>query len=423
MKNGRNYPLLLAGQFLGAFGDNFLLAGILAPLTFMKNAAEITEQQVNQTNTTFSMVFFIPFILLAPLAGFLNDRMPKTSWLLGGNLIKILGTLIGLAGILAVPGDYHGALFWQVIGYTVVGIGACFYSPAKYGILPEIVPAAKLVKANGMVEMLTLVAILGGLGGGAWLYDETQSLLVCYGAALALYALATILNGAMSRTSCNTAARLGDSVQVFFRHLRDLMTHRRIGRILLGCALFWLAGAFMRTNLHAWGISIFESAGMSPEEISNKKLALLKVGLVLGIVSGSVLAGRLHRIGDLSKQWLYALGLAFGIALLGWLPGSVGFLVIVLALVVAGVMAGLLIVPLNASLQHETDQKALGKTIAVQNVVDYAGMLIGAALLGVMTKFNWTAHQCFLGLAVVVVLMTVGMKLSAKPGDRVPATT
>lgn len=421
MKNGRNYPLLLTGQFLGAFGDNFLLAGILAPLTFMKNAAQITEQQVNQTNTTFSMVFFIPFILLAPLAGFLNDRMPKTSWLLGGNLVKILGTLIGFVGILAVPGDYHGALFWQVIGYTVVGIGACVYSPAKYGILPEIVPAEKLVKANGMVEMLTLVAILGGLGGGAWLYDETQSLKVCYGAALALYALATVLNGAMTRTACNTTARLGDSVQVFFRHLGGLMTHRRIGRILLGCALFWLAGAFMRTNLHAWGISIFEGAGMSPEEITNKKLALLKVGLVLGIVSGSVLAGRLHRIGDLSKQWLYALGLAFGIVLLGWLPGSVGFLVIVPALVLAGVMAGLLIVPLNASLQHETDQTALGKTIAVQNVVDYAGMLIGAVLLGVMTKFDWTAHQCFLGLAVVVVLMTLGMKLSAKPGDRVPA--
>ena len=57
----------------------------------------------------------------------------------------------------------------------------------------------------------------------------------------------------------------------------------------------------------------------------------------------------------------------------------------------------------------------------MQNVVDYGGMLVGAGLLGVMTKFNWTAHQCFLGLAVVVVLMTVGMKLSAKPGDRVPA--
>jgi LPLT family lysophospholipid transporter-like MFS transporter len=187
--------------------------------------------------------------------------------------------------------------------------------------------------------------------------------------------------------------------------------------------LFWLAGAFMRTNLHAWGISIFEGAGMTVEEITNKKLALLKVGLVLGIVSGSLLAGRLLRIGDLTKQWIFALGLALGILLLGLLPGSAGFLVIVPALVLAGVMAGLLIVPLNASLQHETDQKALGKTIAVQNVVDYAGMLIGAGLLSVMTGFEWTAHQCFLGLALVVVLMTVGMKLSAKPAAEVPTRT
>ena len=423
MKNGRNYPLLLAGQFLGAFGDNFLLAGILAPLTLLKNAGTITEQQVNGTNTTFSIVFFVPFILFAPLAGFLNDRMPKTSWLLGGNLVKILGTLIGFAGILAYSSNHDATMLWQVFGYTVVGIGACLYSPAKYGVLPEIVPAEKLVKANGMVEMLTLVAILGGLGGGAWLYDETQSLTFCYGGSLALYTLATIFNGAMSRTDCNAAARLGDSVQVFFRHLGCLMTHRRIGRILLGCALFWLAGAFLRTNLHAWGISIFEGAGLGPEEITNKRLALLKVGLVLGIVTGSVLAGRLHRVGDLSKQWRYALGLAGGVLLLGALSGSAGFTIIVPALVLAGVMAGLLIVPLNAALQNETDHGALGKTIAVQNVVDYGGMLVGAGLLGVMTKFNWTAHQSFLGLAVVIVVLTMGMKFSSRPNPRTATGT
>ncbi len=199
-----------------------------------------------------------------------------------------------------------------------------------------------------------------------------------------------------------------------FKFVGSLVVHRRIGRVLLGCGLFWMAGAFMRTNLHAWGISIFEGAGMAADKITNERLALLKVGLVLGIVSGSVLAGRLHAIGDLSKQWLYALGLAVGIALLGLLPGSAGFWIIVPALALAGIMAGLLIVPFNAALQHETDQTALGKTIAVQNVVDYAGMLIGAGLLGVMTKFGWSAHQAFLGLAVVVVLLTLGMKLSTK---------
>lgn len=412
MKSPRNYPLLLSGQFLGAFGDNFLLAGILAPLTFLKNAGTITEQQVNGTNTLFSIVFFVPFILLAPLAGFLNDRMPKTTWLLGGNLVKLLGVIVGFVGIQLHSASHDAAMLWQAIGYTIVGVGACLYSPAKYGVLPEVLPAEKLVKANGTVEMLTLVAILGGLAGGAVLYDNFRSLTVCYGASAACYVLATILNGCMERTPSNAAARIGDSVQSFFRHLGALVTHRRIGRILLGCGLFWMAGAFMRTNLHAWGISIFEGAGMAADQITNERLAMLKIGLVLGIVSGSLLAGRLHAIGELSKQWLYALGLAVGCALLGLLHGGAGFWVIVPALALAGIMAGLLVVPLNAALQHETDPAALGKTIAVQNVVDYAGMLVGAGLLGVMTKFGWTAHQAFLGLAVVVVILTLGMKLT-----------
>lgn len=99
MKPNRNYLLLLAGQFLGAFGDNFILATILGPLTYQQTSGQITEQYVNQQNFLFSVVFFVPFILLAPLAGFLNDRMPKTAWLFGGNLLKMLGTAVGLLAV------------------------------------------------------------------------------------------------------------------------------------------------------------------------------------------------------------------------------------------------------------------------------------------------------------------------------------
>src|SRR5215218_5774620 len=156
MNSKRNYPLLLSGQFLGAFGDNFLLAAILGPLTFQLLSGQITEQQVNSQNVLFSAVFFFPFILLAPLAGFLNDRFPKTRGLLWGNLLKLAGTGIGFAG-LWLNGDLGSAgHWWQVVGYTVVGLGACVYSPAKYGVLPEILPPERLVKANGTVEMLTL---------------------------------------------------------------------------------------------------------------------------------------------------------------------------------------------------------------------------------------------------------------------------
>ena len=193
MKN-RNYPLLLSGQFLGAFGDNFLLAAILGPLTFQLLSGSITEQQVNTQNALFSAVFFVPFILLAPLAGFLNDRLPKTSGLLSGNLLKLFGAAVGLLGVWLNAGDFHSSHLWQVTGYALVGLGACVYSPAKYGVLPEILPAGRLVKANGTVEMLTLIAILGGLWGGAALYDHTRTLTACYAVSIGLYAAALILN-------------------------------------------------------------------------------------------------------------------------------------------------------------------------------------------------------------------------------------
>ena len=159
----RNYPLLLVGQFLGAFGDNFLLAAILGPLTYASKTGRITETVVNSENAVFGLVFSLPFIVLAPLAGFLNDRMPKTRWLVGGNLVKLIGTVIGLAAVYALTGAASHAL--QVAAYCVVGSGHASIrcevrNPA------EVVPTERLVKANGTVEMLTLVAIVAGLGGG-----------------------------------------------------------------------------------------------------------------------------------------------------------------------------------------------------------------------------------------------------------------
>lgn len=424
MKNGRNYPLLLTGQFLGAFGDQFLFAAILAPLTHLVKTGAITAGAVSSANSLFNLVFAVPFLALAPLAGFLNDRMPKTSWLLGGNLVKIMGALVGLAGVLTFHANPEAMKWWQVAGYTIVGLGACLYSPAKYGILPEIVATDRLVRANGAVEMLTLIAILGGFAAGGMLYDYTLSLPGCYVAAIACYGLAAWANGVMDRTPNNPAATLGESWSSFRRHLVTLFAARRTGRILLGCGLFWLAGAFLKNNLQAWGVAALQAAGFEVDAIDNTKLALLKASPILAIAAGSILAGRIHRLGDLSKQWIYALGLAVGVTILGWMKGGEGLAMVVAALCFVGIVSGLLIVPLNASLQHETDQKALGKTIAVQNVVDYAGIMLGAGLLGLLTSPDWaglTPHQAFYGLAIVVVLMTLGMKLSAKPGDRVPA--
>ena len=409
MKSSRNYPLLLSGQFLGAFGDNFLLAAILGPLTFQLLSGQITEQQVNAQNVIFSAVFFIPFILLAPLAGFLNDRFPKTSGLLWGNALKLIGTAIGFYGVWKAGASSAFTHGWQVIGYTVVGLGACIYSPAKYGVLPEILPAERLVKANGSVEMLTLVAILGGLWGGAAVYDHSRSLTVCYSAVAGLYVLALGLNAAMQRTPRNEAASLRASVGEFGRSVWVLARHPRLGRVLLGSGMFWFAGAVLRSNLQGWGLETLRAAGVA--DITNQKLALLKIGLIAGIVLGSVLAGVIHKTGDLSWVRRYGVIMAGGTLLLGLIGGHAGLIAAVSCLVVTGLAAGLLLIPLNAALQHESDPSRLGKTIAVQNFVDYVSMLLGAGFLQLMTVFNLVPSRVFIALALTLLVFAGALRL------------
>lgn len=406
--SSRNYPLLLAGQFLGAFGDNFVLAAILGPLTFQLLAGQISEQQVNAQNTLFSAVFFVPFILLAPLAGFLNDRLPKTTWLLGGNALKLVGTGIGFFGVWLHAGDFHGSRLWQAIGYTVIGLGACLYSPAKYGVLPEILPPDRLVKANGMVEMLTLIAILGGLWGGATLYDHVRSLPICYLVTGGLYASALLFNAAMTRTPHDPAADAKRSMAEFGRSLASLAKYPRLGRVLLGCGLFWFAGAVLRSNLQGWGLDALRTAGVA--EITNQRLALLKIGLILGVVSGSLLAGQLHRVGDLSWSRRYGAMLAIAVGLLGLIGGHAGLTVAVLLLIAAGIAAGLLLIPLNAALQHEADPAKLGKTIAVQNFTDYWSMLVGAGFMQLFTHFGFGANRIFVALAITLGIVAVALR-------------
>lgn len=413
MNTSRNYPLLLAGQFLGAFGDNFLLAAILGPLTFQHLSGAITGQQVNLQNALFSGVFFVPFILLAPLAGYFNDRRPKTSGLLWGNLLKLAGTTIGAFGVWRHAGDFQASHVWQIAGYALVGIGACMYSPAKYGILPEIVPSSRLVKANGIVEMLTLVAILGGLWAGAALFDATRALTACYAAAIVLYLGALALNALMQRTPQNTDARLQRSFIEFGQSLLHLIRQPRLGRVLLGCGLFWFAGAVLRGNLQAWGLGTLLDSGVA--EITNQKLALLKVGLIAGIVAGSLLAGQLHRVGDLRRVPHYAWLMAASVLALGLAGGSLGLAIAVILLFCAGGFAGLLLIPLNAALQHEGDRTQLGKTIAIQNFIDYLAMLIGAGFLQLLSGLALTPGQIFAALSVTLGLFAGALRFGRSP--------
>ena len=396
MKLSRNYALLLASQFLSAFGVQAVLFVILGQLTFKHNAGLITQKELGIANALYACLLYLSYVGFAPLAGFLNDRFPKTRWLFGGNLISLIGV-----GIVAL--SLFGQPFWQVIGYFVVGLGACIFSPAKYGILPEILPAERLVKANGTIEMLTLVGILSGIIGGARMI-ENLSVGVCYGLLGLVFALGLTLNLFMDKTPFKPDVQLRSSAREFFQHFKDLMSGGRFAKMLLGTGIFWGCGATLKTNFQAWGLS---TLGMK----SNVDISFLNLWLMIGIVIGSVLAGQLHRVGDLRWTQRYGWGLAALILLIGLISRQTHHAMIVSALIAAGFFGGLFLIPLNAAIQAESDQTKLGKTIAVQNFINNIAMLSGGSFIYLATKLNSTPSGNFLILAVLVAAFVCWLRI------------
>lgn len=403
--NRRNVVLLLVGQFLSALADNALLALLLGQLTHRLLEGTLDAAGVAGWNAYLTAALLVPYVLLAPLAGALGDRLARTRGLQLGNLVKLAGVvtihlLPGTAGTLA--------------GYGLVGVGACLYSPAKYGILPEIAPPESLVRVNGAVEMSTLAAILVGSLAGAWAADSLplgSGLVLIVACLVGSLALALAMNPTPSRP----AHGLVEGIARFDRTLRDLAADRRASRILMGTALFWFAGAGVKMLLQPWGL---EELGLS----SNTSVASLGLAMTLGIAAGSGLAGRLFGTGDLGKARLLAILLASGLAVLG-LPAQVtgahaatGVALAAAALALVGLLGGLFLIPLNAALQAATPPDRLGRVVAAQNLVENLAMVLAGLAVWIFARAGFGPSASFLGLAMLALVLASRLRIPGIAG-------
>jgi LPLT family lysophospholipid transporter-like MFS transporter len=305
---------------------------------------------------------------------------------------------------------------WQAVGYFVVGIGACVYSPAKYGILPEILPSERLVKANGMMEFLTLAAILAGSISGALAFDHA-SLVTCYVLVAGIYTLSLALNLFMSRTPSYPEVRLRDSVSGFFRNAGELFSQKRLARILMGTAMFWICGAILKMNFQPWGQQVLKLTTMT-------QINLLGLWLSIGLMLGSIAAGQLYPVGELRHTRRYGWLLAGTIAVvgsLGWLMGHGLDYPRVLStsiLIVTGLAAGLFLIPLNAALQAASRKDKLGKTIATQNGFENLAMLVGSLLAFFQVESGFNPSELLLALAFFVSIVVIWLKIPTKTSKR-----
>src|ERR1700693_6497438 len=157
----RGFYTIIAAQFFSSLADNALLIAAIALLTQMHSPEWMTP--------LLKLFFVLSYVVLAAFVGAFADALPKGRVMFITNMIKILGCSM---------------MFFNVhplIAYGVVGFGAAAYSPAKYGILTELLPAEQLVLANGWVEGLTVGSIiLGPVLGGALISPRVSDVLLSF---------------------------------------------------------------------------------------------------------------------------------------------------------------------------------------------------------------------------------------------------
>lgn len=355
----KGFYTLLAAQFLSALADNALLFAAIALLQKL--------HAPSWHGPLLLQFFVISYIVLAPFVGSFADALPKGKVMFISNAIKFIGSL---AMILGVPPLYS---------YGIVGIGAAAYSPAKYGILTELLPPNKLVSANGWIEGSTVIAIiLGAIIGGKMASVDPQAAMIVI---TALYLAAAGFNVFIPKLPIdhtlpkkNPLFILRDFYFSFLALWRDPQ-----GQVSLSVTtLFWGAGATLRLVVIAWAGIVL---GFKIDNATQ-----LIAAVALGVAIGSVIAARFITLENSVK--VLPAGILMGILVIA-MAWVTEWHIAALLLFMIGILSGFFVVPLNALLQHRGHLLiGAGHSIAVQNFNENLGILLLSGAYTLMVKAN-----------------------------------
>jgi LPLT family lysophospholipid transporter-like MFS transporter len=388
MNGNSNLYRVLATQFLTAFADNAVL---FTAITMVMHQAEVGSWYV----PALQAAFLVAFVLCAPWVGRFADARPKPRVLSGANAIKAAGV---------------GLLLFQVeplVAYAVIGLGAAAYSPAKYGILPELVDEEALVKANGWIEGSTILAILSGTLVGAMLAEHSIHLALL--TILGLYTASALIAFTI-RHQHIVGSGEGHAMGNFFKQMRGLLATPRARFSTLGVSLFWAAATVLRVLLVAWAPAVLFMD-------STTDIALLTMFVAIGIAVGSILVPRLIPMAYLRRARLAAYVMGMVIMVLATLDNV---WLVRLSLFMAGVCGGLFVVPINAALQ-EIGHKTIGSggAVAIQNFFENLAMLLASGVYSMVAGMGAdpVATMIWLGFLVVIATAIVSWHLPRDTGE------
>ncbi|ECM2710071.1 lysophospholipid transporter LplT [Salmonella enterica subsp. enterica serovar Chingola] len=367
---------VIVAQFLSAFGDNALLFATLALLK--------AQFYPDWSQPVLQMVFVGAYILFAPFVGQIADSFAKGRVMMVANGLK----LAGAAGICLGINPF--------VGYTLVGIGAAAYSPAKYGILGELTTGDKLVKANGLMEASTIAAILlGSVAGGVLADWHVIAALVACALAYAGAVAANLFIPKLVAARPGQSWRLSAMTRSFFSACVVLWRNGETRFSLVGTGLFWGAGVTLRFLLVLW---VPVALGIT----DNATPTYLNAMVAVGIVVGAGAAAKLVTLETVSRCMPAGILIGVVVAIFSLQHALLPAYALLLLI---GMLGGFFVVPLNALLQ-ECGKKSVGagNAIAVQNLGENSAMLLMLGLYSLAVLVGVPAVAIGIGFGVLFAL-------------------
>jgi len=392
------FLLLISAQFASALADNALLIVTIALLQ--------QQQLPGWWAPLLKFGFTVSYVVFAPFVGPLADAFPKARLMACMNGVKVIGVTALLFGL-------H-----PVAAFAVVGFGAAAYAPAKYGLVTELVGPGRLVAANGWLEVSVVCAVLLGtvLGGALvspWMLDRSppgagqwlaslgipgagvlnDSLLVL----LAVYAVAALLNMRVPDSGVRYAASRVHPILLareFLQANRTLWRDRDGGLSLAVTTIFWGVGATLQFAVLRWAADVLR--------LPLNQAAYLQAAVAVGVIAGASAAARWVPLAN-AKRVLVA-GVALGL-MMPLIASTTELAWAVPWLALVGAVGGILVVPLNALLQHRGYTLfSAGRSIAIQ------GFNENASVLGMLAIY---AALIALDVPIVVVMWGFGLSIAA----------
>ena len=382
---------LLIAQFFGAFNDNALkvFVAFLAMRSVVAAVGTPAYETASQTQTTLAFVALtLPLMIVSLPAAVIADRISKRTIILAMKVFEVL--LMGAVTYALYEAPDEPLMPFLILAF--MGAQSALFSPAKFGILPEVLPHEKLSEGNGLLEMWTMLAIIAGTaaagllgdlsGGRPWLVGVILTGL----AFLGLVAAFTVPRVPAARSAGGMVATL--------KGAWDAIRADRVLRLAtIGSVYLWAIASLLGQDILIYGKS---TLGLS-DTLAGLPLAVLGIGIAIGSVfAGKLSAGKV----EYGLMPLGAIGMAIATLLLGLIePGLPGTLVLMTLL---GVSSGLVLVPIHAIMQWRAPADRRGSVIAVANIFVFAGILAGSVAASALGQLGLSPARILLAASLAV---------------------